>query len=507
MKDNRGYNARRNFTSGVFLRIILMLFPFINRTLILYILGAEYQGLSSLFAAILQVLNLADLGFSSAIIFSLYKPIAENDIITINALLAYLKKAYKIVGIIILLIGLILMPVLPHLIKGSYPKEINLYSLYFIYLFDAGISYLLFAYKNSLLIAEQRIDIVNNVSAITTVSRYVLQFLMLIITKNYYYYIIVFPFFTIINNIVIHHYSKKLYGEIKPGGKLNINVQKELNKQLKGIIIGKVCNVTRNTLDSVILSSLSGLTIVAIYNNYYYIHSTIYGFILIFAHALQAGIGDSIATESIKKNYDDINKFTFVSNWLSSVGSVCLLCLYQPFMKIWVGDKLILNNFNMILFCVYFYAINMTNIRNMYLSGCGIWYENRYWAIIEAIANLSLNIILGIIWGVSGVIIATIITIIVFNYIARTNVLFRCYFKFSPLQFFKTQLVYALINILIGFLLYYICTYIQIIGINGLLIKLIFCFLLSNILYIAIFKRYKYFDDSISLILKSLRKR
>ena len=120
-------NAIRNILWGLVNNFVLILIPFVNRTIIIRFLGAEFMGLDSLFTSILQMLNIAELGFSSAITFSMYKPIAENDSDTICALLNLYRKAYRIIGLIILLIGVSIIPVLPKFIKGTIPDGINLY--------------------------------------------------------------------------------------------------------------------------------------------------------------------------------------------------------------------------------------------------------------------------------------------------------------------------------------------------------------------------------------------
>ena len=76
---SRTLNSKRNIIAGVAYRLIAILLPFINRTIIIRFLGAEYQGLGSLFSSILEVLNLTELGFSSAVVFCMYKMVAEAD--------------------------------------------------------------------------------------------------------------------------------------------------------------------------------------------------------------------------------------------------------------------------------------------------------------------------------------------------------------------------------------------------------------------------------------------
>ena len=135
MKIEKTKNASRNIVFGILMKIYQILLPFAIRTIIMYTIGVEYLGLNSLFTSILQVLNLAELGVGSAMIFSMYKPIAEDDSITICALMALYRLYYRIIGGVILVAGLVLTPFIPKLISGSVPPDMNIYILYLLNFF------------------------------------------------------------------------------------------------------------------------------------------------------------------------------------------------------------------------------------------------------------------------------------------------------------------------------------------------------------------------------------
>ncbi len=129
MSDSRTKNIKRNIIFGAINKVVAMILPFVTRTIIIWKLGAEFLGLSSLFISILQVLNMAELGFTSAVVFSLYKPIAQKDDEKVCALMAFYKKTYRIIGLIILTLGLVITPFITKIIKGNYPDFINIYYL------------------------------------------------------------------------------------------------------------------------------------------------------------------------------------------------------------------------------------------------------------------------------------------------------------------------------------------------------------------------------------------
>ena len=130
MKLERTKNAARNIVFDGTLEMVNMLFPFVIRSVMLHWLGTEYLGLNGLFKSLLTFLNLAELGVGSAMVFSMYKPIAEDDTPAICALLRLYRTLYRIIGLAIAAVGLLLMPVLQNLIKGDLPTGMNLYILY-----------------------------------------------------------------------------------------------------------------------------------------------------------------------------------------------------------------------------------------------------------------------------------------------------------------------------------------------------------------------------------------
>lgn len=184
MKIERTKNATRNIIFGVILKAYQIIIPFLMRTAMIYFMGVQYLGLNSLFTSILQVLNLAELGVGSAMIYSMYKPIAEDDNIAICALMNLYKNYYRVIGLVIAVVGCVLTPFIPKLISGDIPNGINIYILYLLNLGGTVLSYWLYAYKNSILQAHQRTDVVNKVIFVTSTIQYALQLLVLWISQN-----------------------------------------------------------------------------------------------------------------------------------------------------------------------------------------------------------------------------------------------------------------------------------------------------------------------------------
>ena len=394
------------------------------------------------------------------------------------------------------------MPFLTNFIHGSYPDSINLYIVYFLYLINSAISYYMFAYKECLLIADQRQDIAKNIRTLVNIVRYIAQLLVLLITKDFYIYLIVSIIGTIITNLLIHLSTRKRYSFYKRI-KTRLKIPAELKKQVGGLMINKICDTFRNSFDSMIISSFIGLTATAIYGNYYYIFWSVYGIMLVISSAMSASVGNSIVKNSEETNFKHLLTFSQIYGGIIGFGTVALACFYQPFMKIWVGEDLMLPNYDMLLFCMYFYAINMNNIRNQYVSGTGMWWRLKGSYFVEALANLGLNFILGKLFGITGVIIATIVTIFLFNYLQRNAVLFKNYFKKESIREFYMQQFYYLLLSGIGLAIsFLICEYLPFDGIFNWLIRGAVCLVLPNLIYYLGIRRTRIFDNTKYLILR-----
>ena len=189
MRLERSKNAKRNSFWGLMSSLLSILLPFLVRTILIKELGAEYLGLSGLLTSILTVLNITELGFGTAIVYTMYKPLAEDNVELLCALLNYYRGIYKKIGLLIFAVGLGILPFLDKLISGTIPEDVNIYALYTIYLLNTCLSYWLFAYKGSILVIYQRNDIKSKIGILTTILLRIGQATIVILTHNYYCYV------------------------------------------------------------------------------------------------------------------------------------------------------------------------------------------------------------------------------------------------------------------------------------------------------------------------------
>ena len=455
----RSRNVTRNIIFGGVNRFFSLLMPFIVRTVLIYRFGAIYLGLNSLFTSLFQMLNLAELGFGTAVVYSLYKPVAEEDTEKVCAYLGTFRKIYRVVGCIILIASFAFMPFFPCLLKGNIiPGNTNLFIWYAIFMVDTAISYLLFGYKTVIPTALQRNDLISKIDTVVLIGKSLMQIFFLFYTDNFYFYLLSSLLFTVVRNLLISWMVEQRYPQYVCRGNITKVEFAAMKRLVGGLALSKVREVSRNALDTVCITAFVGLTMTAVYDNYFAVHMAVVSISMILCNAMLSSVGNSIATESPDKNYTDMRRFNFLYMILAGWVTICLFCLYQPFMNLWMGKDLMLGFYEIAAFCLYFYFLKMGDIRWVYFEGAGLWWQARYIAVSEIILNLFLNIVLAKYWGVLGVIVATLFSLLFVNFICSARVLFNNYFRNGRLQeFFMDHAYYFVVTLCIAVLCNYVC--------------------------------------------------
>lgn len=506
MEGNRVGNASRNIFFGMFLKGYQIILPFIMRTAVGFYLGLSYMGLNSLFGSLLWMLSIAELGVGSAMVYSMYKPIIDKDEKTICALLALYRKYYRIIGTVILTVGIIITPFVPSLIKSDVPDDINIYVIYGLNLFCTIMTYWLFAYKNSLLIAHQRNDIGSKVMLVTNTAQYALQFVALAVFRDYYIYLIVAIVTQIATNIVTAILASKLYPNYQPKGELDISVKKSINQRIKDLFTMKLGIVIVSSSDSIVISAFLGLAILGIYGNYYMILTAAMGIVKVVFDSCMSGIGNSILEEDEEKNYIDLKKMTFIIAWLTGYCSVCLLCLIQPFVKIWQGEARLLDLSIVICFVVYFFVDEINQIFITYKDAAGIWHEDRFRPIVTALVNLSLNILTVNFLGLYGVILSTVVSVVFVGMPWILHNLFTTLFKRSMREYVFKLLFYTVVTTFVSAACFLVCNMITDTGILTLLLKGVICTVMSNVMFLLIYFKTKEYEQVKSLVKRIIKR-
>lgn len=421
----------RNTAWGAVYRLVTLLGPFAIKTIIIKKLGLEYSGLNSLFTAILTVLNLANLGFSSSLVYTMYKAIVEDDQDALCAMMNFYRRVYRIVGLVILGLGLCLMPFLPHLVKGECPPDVNLYVLFTIYLVETSLDYLMFGYNTAIFTAYQRTDVTLKISTVRYVVQFLVQAAVLLIFANYYAYIIVLPLVVIPNNIANYVAARRMYPGITCRGQLDDGTRRDIYKRVWTLFGHKVGSTVLVSLDSIIISSFLGLTAMSLYSNYYYILTAVNGVVEIITNGSLSGIGNKLITDTREENYRLFKIMTY--GWVALIGgaATCMLCFYQPFIgAVWLGEEYLLDIRLVMLIVVYFFSWMFRIMQLTYRDAAGLWTKDWLKPYVGMTLNLAGSIAM-VKWtgSIAGVLVPTIFVMFFVYYPWEAWVLFKYQFQ------------------------------------------------------------------------------
>ena len=494
MKLNFLENTKRNVVAGAINRIASLLLFFLNRTLFLRLMGADYLGLNSFFTSILGVLTLAELGFETAIVCSMYKPIADDDRSLICAYLHFYRTIYRWVGSIIFVLGLFLLPFLRYLVHGKLPADANLYILFFIHLFNTSISYFLFAYRGSILSAHQRNDVLTNINTKIHIVRFIVESMALFLTRNYYYYLVVTVLFTLLRNLLILRESNRFFPDILPNGKVPSEKKGKILSDVKSIFLHKFGGVISNQIDNVVLSAFLGLVVVASYGNYSYVCIAAAWLPGLVYSSLSGGFGNKIHTESKEKNFRLFLSVCRIVGIITIWCSAMMLALYQPFISTWVGkdQELMQHTLTPILMVLYFYINQSRQVLLNFKSGASLWQEDQWKPVIGSIVKLFLCLLFIIVlpekYKIDGVILSSIIEYVCVQIPWETHIVFTAFFdRMQSKEYWHQQAVLMLTALLICTITWSMTTAIPLTHIWGLLVKGVVASLISGILIATFF--------------------
>lgn len=423
----------KNVTSGIVMGMINMainiILPFVTRTIIIYTLGTDYVGLGGLFTSILSVLSLSELGVGAAVTYSLYKPVAENDVDKVNSILKLYRTVYRIIGLVIIAISICMLPFLDILVAGELPSGMNLQILFAIYVANTAVSYLLFGYKKVLFTANQRYDIEVNIVSIAWLIQYLAQVVVLLVSRNYYAYVLVFPIATILNDLISNYVIKKMYPQYHCAGKVEKEELIGLAKNVSGAFLSKLGSTVYLAVDNIVISAFLGLTILGIYGNYYYIIASLIAIFAIVHNSLRPVLGNCVATENSATNWNYLKVIDFVYMAVTIVCCSCCMVLFQDFERIWAGEENMLPLSIVVLLVIFFYSGRMSSVLLVYQEAAGIWWHGKFIPLIAAMLNLTLNIIGVQFIGLPAILLSSIITSVAVTLPGVMWVMFKYYFK------------------------------------------------------------------------------
>lgn len=435
MADSRTKNTVRNAIYGAINQTILFLLSFISRTLFIRLLGVEYLGINALFADVLTMLSMADLGFTTAMMYSFYKPLAERDNDKLASLIKLYRKVYNAIAACVAVIGLALLPFLHLIVNLDKPiPYIRFYYLFF--LANTVISYL-FTYKTAIINADQKNYLILRYKTFTNIGRVVLQIIFLLLTRNYFIFIGIQVLTTLVNNLLASRQAGKLYPFInEPANELDNEEKRNIYDNVKSIFLYKISTVLLKGTDNTLISIIVGTVLVGYYSNYNLVLNTLNTFIYILYNAASASIGNAVVTEKPRKRFEIFKSMQAISLIICSFTSVCLFVLFSDLIKIWLGSEYVLDYFILGSIVLNFYLVEAMHPIVSFRESTGMYMRTKYIMLICAIENLVLSVLLGYVMGMAGILYASAISRLTTYFWFEPRILFGEYFKESTRHFY-----------------------------------------------------------------------
>ena len=448
MKLSRTKNAFRNTAWGAIYRAIALAGPFIIKTIIIKKIGMEYSGLNTLFNSILTVLNLANLGFSSSLVYTMYEAVAKEDNEAICAMINFFRKVYRIIGFVILGMGIAVMPFLPKLVGDECPPDANLYVMFALYLSATVMDYILFGYVNAIFSAYQREDTRLKIMTVRYIVQYALQIVILSVFENYYAYLVTLPLMVIPNSLANYYAARKQYPQIRCVGTPSDEIKRSVYHRVKTLFGHTLGNTMLVNIDSILISSFLGLSVQALYSNYYYILTAVNGVVEIITNGSRAGIGNKLIVDTEEENHNLFLSMTY--GWVALIGmcATCMLCLYQPFIGgVWIGVEGLMSERFVIFMTLLFYTWMFRLLQLTYRDAAGLWTKDWAKPIVAMVVKLVFSVVLVRITNdVIGILIPTIFVLGVVYFPWEASVLYKHLFHRSWKVYMGKMLRYTLLT-------------------------------------------------------------
>lgn len=448
MQENRSDKSTKNLLYGIIAQLIQSIFPFAARTVFIYTLDQSYLGISSLFTSILTVLSLAELGLNNIVIYSLYKPVAERNHNRIVALINFYKTIYSCIAVVVFIIGIVLIPFLKYLI--NLPDGIDhLYLYYFLYVLNSSLSYL-FVYKTAIIDADQKRYIISKYTAISMISLYTVQIFSLLLFHNFLFFLVIQIFFSVGQNIVLSLKADKLYNlNTKDSSKLNIEEKKKIFSDAKAMLMYKLGGTFLNSTDSMYISALVSTITVGLYANYTLLENLLNKFINLIYDAVIASVGNLNAIENIKKQKFIFDTLTMLFIWMGTVGSVGYFTAVNNIISIWLGNTYCIDTAAVGALTLRFYLPIVLYPIWMYRNTTGIFRNTQGILIYAGILNLILSYILGVQFGLAGILFATSVSRILTSFWYEPKILYKNIFSDYHVWEYFEKIFFSLFTIFV----------------------------------------------------------
>ena len=443
---SRTTNLIRNTIYGVAGKVLTLLLSFASRTAFIYLLGDTYLGVNGLYTEVLSVLSVAELGFGSAMVYAMYAPIARKDDAKIVQLLDFYKKIYRIIALVIAVLGICLLPFLQHIVKGADTltlRELRLY--YLIFLFNTVVNYFV-TYKYSFVNAQQLNYIVNTFDAVVNMAVIAVQILVILVTRNFLAYLLAQSGMLLLSRIAASLYLNRRFPLLKqkPEAPLPKEERQGIFKEVKALAFYQFASAAVHSTDNIIISSLRnlGVTMVGLVSNYTLIINNVVAFVDILFINSTSGFGNLVAEGTTQQYRKAFHEMSFLASWLYGFCSIAFFVLIPPFITLWIGEEKLIDTVSLFLLSLNCFLLGTYAVYYRARNAKGNFGKDKWLAMNQAVINLIVSVICARTMGLPGVYVGTVVSRL-YTIISRPLRTYRFLFDTSPREYYLRFAVYG----------------------------------------------------------------
>ncbi len=385
---------------------------FFSRKIFLNILGTEILGLNSTAMNLLQFLNLAELGISSAVGFTLYKPLHEKDHTTICEIVTLQGHLYKRIAWMIIGGAAILMCFFPLIFAKIEVPLWYAYASFGVLLLSALLGYFV-NYKQIVLTANQQdYKVLYSYRSVMLIKVAVQMAAVYYLPNPYVWWLVFEGLFAIIGSWSLELMTRKTFPFLRTIDKSFKTLRKQytdFTTKIKQLFIHKIGRFVLTQTSPLIIYAFSDLTLVAYYGNYMIISNGVYALVWAIFNSMAAGIGNLVAEGNQSKTlsvFYELFNLRFIVN-----ATICftVLAVTPSFISYWIGKEYNLPFSTLILIIVNLYISLSRLTVDEFTDAYGLFHDI-YAPIVESVMNIGLSVLLGYFWGLNGILLGVIIS-------------------------------------------------------------------------------------------------
>ncbi|MBQ6263396.1 MAG: oligosaccharide flippase family protein [Clostridia bacterium] len=499
MAESRKRNTIKNFVFSLSSYILNMGLSFATRTVFIYCLTTEYLGVSGLFTNILSLLSLAELGAGGAFVSLLYKPIAEGDEQKLAVIMKTFKKVYFFMALFVGAVGLSLTPFLKYIIAENSIEKLPL--IYILFILNSVVAYVCAAEK-ALVKANQKMYVITTITQVASIVQYAGQIVVLLLTHNYILFLLVQIICTMAGNIYVSFYSKKKYPYLsRKAEKMDKETKRDVIQKIRGGFCVHAGYVIASGTDSIVISHFLSLTVLGIYSNYLLIIGILQKLVMMIFDSVRASASNFAVSSDPEENYAFFKKMNFLIMMLMGFITTCLIVLFNPFIRLWAGSDYLLD-FPLVILASLINFVGWHGIKlpmAIYRDALGLYYKDRYIALLEGILNIVISVVLVRIIGLAGVFLGTIISSVCTT-VSGSYLIFKYCFKKSSWYYWRSLLTYLVVISGVAVGAYFLVGLVTSTGWLSFILKTAICVVAVAAAYVLIFHRREEFRYYLDLI-------